>query len=638
MFYASGNGCTLRCQNDVPFRQLLSPLESTNSARKLNMDSIPAKFMSEETKFKVRFFGLTLWSDDCMRIVLVVESTASQNQWRELSMFLVDDFTNSAQVELNLTGSIRISSSSNASLGSHITVNGKVAIIPGRNKVLLLDFENETAKLLKLPINDDEEKVLPIVHGRQLLILKQSNDFIKIFGIKNIEIVNFDPKIAIGTEFAGHIAGVFFPFCSLTCKNFTSDLKTIICTMLVLTKNGRAIKLNSKGVCLESSNLVIGDLNITNFSFLPSANVDFLCFLDNNGNLYWLNLETLKIDLVIENVQNFFVGNYFQRFYLQVLTVRKTGELTLVDGTRQTKFEFYFKPISERNDENLSSQKLVSKTIINRAENLQILLQNLRIKNLSIVSYIQSACLKFHENSQWGNFLNCDTTNCLEMEAFGNEENIVGLLRLANFPEKLTEDLKGSCAWLNLVPSSNSRNTISDCFKVKFQTDSENGFALISFALKNLEDFISYEFFVIVTRISSIENESFKSVVVGKVYLNCEDLSNLKSAPEIKMQNVSILQLLRITFDIHVSDCFLDFDKLFQSFVAKNQIEELDVTPSKKLFRFTCEVLCSCFFVAYDLSSFDTTFNVTVKTSLQKDIICRLFNEQFAKFCSLELK
>ena len=627
MLYACGHYPWV-CKSEGALSELLCPLNQLSSAKEADFDftSIPPKLKREGIKFDVRLFNLTPF-EDCQKLVLILVSNHDHDV-NEITMILIDDLIIS-DVKFVYTGSIKVKT--NVSLGNNLFTCGYLTLIPGKNKVLVFDFKSECAMMINLGSgNDSDTRLLPFYHGNQPLVLKQSESDVKLFGLKKSDDISshgdvWSPDLItgfkIGPEFAGIIVGITFPFCPINCESLSSSNDICVCKALIITKSGYSLKVDNRGLCVQKVNLNNPNMRDVKICFLPSSLGDYICVLSGNGTFNIINIESMQIEKSVDDVEKFFVGNFLQTFYHQILYLTKKLDIKFIDAMREIDFENCF-PNNSQNSHIMKKQ--VAVTISRRAESLQAVLESIRLKNLSLASHLNSVSVQLQQACIKNEFESLSH----KIEMFGCENKIVFVVNhsvRADGGEK-----SQSVSDVYLVPCFEPESNVS-CYKTLSVLNPKSKLRLFSMVLDNFSALDFYRFLVLTT---NRENEV--GSVVGSFEIRREQLLKAKHAPELKSDTIPVLQELWLSFKIEFTNCAVNFGKLFETFITVNEIFEIE--DSQNLYKFSAKIIDSCFFVLNGLCSDGANMVVTVKTQLQLEFVKNLINDAFSQICFVKFK
>ena len=130
--------------------------------------------LPSETVFTVRYFGTTLL-DGRMQTALITDCFISN--LCNIFMFRICEDSVRESYHSDLIGHLSVVT--NISLPSTFFVNGHFALLPGRSRVIVLDFKSEKARVVKFGIKSNnespiEERIIPVQHSLTTILIQQS--------------------------------------------------------------------------------------------------------------------------------------------------------------------------------------------------------------------------------------------------------------------------------------------------------------------------------------------------------------------------------------------------------------------------------------------------------------------------------
>ena len=143
-------------------------------------------------------------------------------------------------------------------------------------------------------------------------------------------------------------------------------------------------------------------LTVPKLALFPSVEKDMVCFSDSLSNVYLVELKNLVLEKVIDNVHNFYVGNFLQsyHYHYQLICTFTDNRYVIFDQDRQTNFDpsdfFPSTKISvdytTKHRNSTGCGKLTS-VVENRVEFVSAALNHMVAKNSVINAYITKVSL-----------------------------------------------------------------------------------------------------------------------------------------------------------------------------------------------------------------------------------------------------
>ena len=362
--------------------------------------------LPDDINFTVRYFGLTC-IDGRMQTALVADCFISK--LCNLFMFALKQSWDDGIVSCNLIG--HLSLTTNVSLPCAFFVHGHFSLLPGRNRVIILDFQLQKARVIKLNAKDDsiEDRIIPVSHSKNVLLIQQSSKLVNIFRItlnsEQSETCTQLDSFKIPSHFAAKISGAIFPFCGVACNDRNGGNYTN-CSLGVITKTGAVFILDSSGRCLRSLHLGNPVAVVSKLVLLPSLEKDLICFCDSLSKVYIIDPESLVLEKIIEKVQNLYIGVFTEVCYFQVLCVIRENEMlerrVVFDNGREIDFNSGIclsKTDSEfsaaiKKQKHISGSDQFFNVVQKRVECVSVALHYLRAKNSVVSAFITKASQK----------------------------------------------------------------------------------------------------------------------------------------------------------------------------------------------------------------------------------------------------